>query len=96
MQDLLDRTDALDVQARLCLDRTKMHECITDKLLLLGRHQPSIQCLGISSMVLIVPVPSAVNRCPPPQTASRPRTGVSDFAGLTAEFFTVASNAAVI
>ena len=42
MQGLLDCTDALGVQALLSLDRTKMHERITDKLLLLRRHQPSI------------------------------------------------------
>ncbi len=45
MQDLLDFTDALSVQALLSLHRTKMHERITEKLLLLRRHQPSIQCL---------------------------------------------------
>jgi hypothetical protein len=44
MQDLLNLTDALSVQALLCLHRTKMHERITDKLLLLRRHQPSIRC----------------------------------------------------
>jgi hypothetical protein len=44
MQDLLNLTDALSVQALLGLDRTKMHERITDKLLLLRRHQPSIRC----------------------------------------------------
>lgn len=43
MQDLLDRTDALRVQALLSLDRTKVHERITDKLLMLRRHQPSIR-----------------------------------------------------
>ena len=47
MQDLLDFTDALSVQALLSLHRTKMHERITEKLLLLRRHQPSIQYLGI-------------------------------------------------
>ena len=35
MQDLLDCTDALSVQTLLSLQRTKMHERITDKLLLL-------------------------------------------------------------
>ena len=34
IQDLLDCTDALGVQALLSLHRTKMHERITDKLLL--------------------------------------------------------------
>ena len=48
MQDLLDCTDAFSVQALLSLDRTKMHERITNKLLLLRRHEPSIQYLGIS------------------------------------------------
>jgi hypothetical protein len=43
MQDLLDRTHALDVQALLSLHRTKMHERITDELLSLRRHEPSIQ-----------------------------------------------------
>jgi len=38
MQDLLDFTDALSVQALLSLHRTKMHERITEKLLLLRRH----------------------------------------------------------
>jgi hypothetical protein len=38
MQDLLDLTYALSVQALLSLDRTKMHERITEKLLLFGRH----------------------------------------------------------
>jgi len=38
MQDLLDFTDALSVQALLILHRTKMHERITEKLLLLRRH----------------------------------------------------------
>ena len=47
VQDLLDFTDALGVQALLSLHRTKMHERITEKLLLLRRHQPSIQCLAI-------------------------------------------------
>ena len=54
MQGLLDCTDALGVQALLSLDRTKMHERITDKLLLLRRHQPSIQYLGISPPALII------------------------------------------
>ena len=58
MQDLLDFTDALSVQALLSLHRTKMHERITDKLLLLWRHQPSIQYLGISPPALIIFVPS--------------------------------------
>src|SRR5260370_39072932 len=44
MQDLLDLTDALGVQALLSLYGTKMHERITEKLLLLRRHRPSIQC----------------------------------------------------
>jgi hypothetical protein len=44
MQDLLDLTDALGVQALLSLFGTKMHERITEKLLLLRRHRPSIQC----------------------------------------------------
>ena len=57
-QDLLDFTDALSVQALLSLHRTKMHERITDKLLLLWRHQPSIQYLGISPPALIIFVPS--------------------------------------
>jgi len=48
MQDLLDCTDAFSVQALLSLHRTKMHERVTDKLLLLPCHQPSIQCFGIS------------------------------------------------
>jgi hypothetical protein len=43
MQDLLDRTDALRVQALLSLHRMKMHERITDKLLMLRRHEPSIR-----------------------------------------------------
>ena len=38
MQDLLDFTNALSVQALLSLHRTKMHERITEKLLLLRRH----------------------------------------------------------
>jgi hypothetical protein len=42
MQDVLDYTDALRVQALLSLHRTKIHERITEKLLLLRRHQPSI------------------------------------------------------
>jgi hypothetical protein len=54
MQDLLDFTDALSVQALLRLHRTKMHERITDKLLLLRQHQPSIQCLGILAPALII------------------------------------------
>jgi hypothetical protein len=47
MQELLDFTDALSVQALLSLHRTKMHERITEKLLLFRRHQASIQGLGI-------------------------------------------------
>ena len=42
MPDLLDCTNALGVQALLSLDWTKMHKRITDMLLLLRRHQPSI------------------------------------------------------
>jgi hypothetical protein len=38
MQDLLDFTDAFSVQALLTVHRTKMHERITEKLLLLRRH----------------------------------------------------------
>ena len=45
IQDLLDLTDALCVQALLSLNRTKMHERITEKLLLFRRHKPNIQCL---------------------------------------------------
>ena len=58
MQDLLDCTDALGVQALLGLHRTNMRERITDKLLLLRRHQPSIQCFGISPPALSPFVPS--------------------------------------
>jgi len=58
MQGLLDCTDGLGVQALLSLHPTKMHERITDKLLLLRRHQPSIQYLGISPPALIILVPS--------------------------------------
>src|SRR5271170_7912157 len=47
MQDLLDFTDALSVQALLSLHRTKIHERVTEELLLLRRHRPSIQCPGI-------------------------------------------------
>jgi hypothetical protein len=54
MQDLLDFTNALSVQALLRLHRTEMHERITKKLLLLRRHQPSIQCLGMSPLALII------------------------------------------
>jgi hypothetical protein len=42
MENLLDYTDTLSVQALLSLHRTKMHERITEKLLLLRRHRPSI------------------------------------------------------
>jgi hypothetical protein len=38
MQDLLGFADALSVQALLSLHGTKMHEGITEKLLLLRRH----------------------------------------------------------
>jgi hypothetical protein len=38
MQDLLDFADALSVQALLSLHGAKMHERITEKLLLLWRH----------------------------------------------------------
>ena len=58
MQGLLDCTDTLGVQALLSLHRTKMHERITDKLLLLRRHQPSIQYLGISPAARIIIAPS--------------------------------------
>jgi hypothetical protein len=58
MQDLLDFTDALSVQALLSLHRTKIHERVTEELLLLRRHQPSIQCLGIPPLALIIFVPS--------------------------------------
>jgi len=58
MQDFLDYTDGLGVQALLSLHRTKMHERITDKLLLLRRHQPSIQYLGMSLAARIIFVPS--------------------------------------
>ena len=58
MQGLLDCTDALGVQALLSLHRTKMHERITDKFLLLRRHQQSIQYLGTSPPALIIFVPS--------------------------------------
>ena len=58
MQDLLDYTDALSVEALLTLHWTKIHERITEKLLLLRRHQPSIQCLGIPPLTLIIFVPS--------------------------------------
>jgi len=44
MQDLLDYSDALSVKALLCLHRTKIHERVTEELLLLRRHRPSIQC----------------------------------------------------
>jgi hypothetical protein len=47
MQDLLDLTGALGVQALLSLHRTKIHERVTEELLLLRRHRPSIQCPGI-------------------------------------------------
>jgi hypothetical protein len=53
MQDLLDLTDALGVQALLSLHRTKIHQRITDKLLLLRQHQPSIRYLGISPALII-------------------------------------------
>ena len=43
LQDVLSDTDALGVQALLSLQRTKLHQRITDKLLLLRRHQPSIR-----------------------------------------------------
>src|ERR1700758_1632793 len=46
-QDLLNFTDALSVQALLSLHRTKIHERVTEKLLLLRRHRPSIECPGI-------------------------------------------------
>jgi hypothetical protein len=42
MENLLDGTDALEVQSLFRLDRAKMHERITDKLFLRWRHQPSI------------------------------------------------------
>ena len=58
MQDLLNLTDALSVQPLLDLHWTKMHERITDKLLLLRRHQPSIQYLGICPAALTIFVPS--------------------------------------
>jgi hypothetical protein len=45
------------VQALLSLHRTKIHKRIADKLLLLRRHQPSIQCLGIPPLALIIFVP---------------------------------------
>src|SRR5579883_1658543 len=44
MQDLLDFTDALSVQALLSLHRTKTHERVTEELFLLRRHRSSIQC----------------------------------------------------
>jgi len=44
-QNLLDFTDTLRVQALLSLHGTKIHERITEKLLLFPRHSPSIQCL---------------------------------------------------
>ena len=50
MQDLLDFADALSVQALLSLHRTKIHERVTEELLLLRRHRPSIQCPGISRL----------------------------------------------
>ena len=58
MQDLLDCMEALGVQALLSLQWPKMHERITDKLLLLRRHQPSIQYLGMSLAARIIFVPS--------------------------------------
>ena len=48
LQDPLDCADAFGVQALLSLDRAKMHERITNKLLLLRRHQSSLQYVGIS------------------------------------------------
>ena len=39
---ILRTTDALSVQALLSLHWTKIHERITENLLLLRRHQPSI------------------------------------------------------
>ena len=42
MQDLLDCTDALGVKAELRIQRTKINQRITDKLLLFRRHQSSI------------------------------------------------------
>jgi hypothetical protein len=42
MEELLDFTDALSVQALLSLHWTKIHERIKENLLLLRRHQPSI------------------------------------------------------
>src|ERR1700758_1509994 len=47
MQDLLDFTDALSVEALLTLHWTEIHERITEKLLLLRRHRSSIQCPGL-------------------------------------------------
>jgi hypothetical protein len=64
MQDLLDCTQTLGVQALLRLHWPKMHERITDKLLLLRRHEPSIQYLGISPAALIIFVPSRCETSP--------------------------------
>jgi hypothetical protein len=47
MQDLLDFTDALSVQALLSFHRTKIHERVTEESFLLRRHRPSIECPGI-------------------------------------------------
>src|SRR5690349_6909098 len=72
MQDLLDRTDSLGVQPLLSLQRTKKHERITDKLLLLRRHQPSIQCLGRSLAAPIIVVPHR-DKCKTPTFADAER-----------------------
>jgi len=69
MPDLLDRTDALGVQPLLSLQRTKTHERITDNLLLLRRHQPSIQCLGRSLAAPIIFVPHRDKWCKTPTFA---------------------------
>ena len=48
VQDLLDCADAFGVQALLSLHWTNIDERITDKLLLLRRHQSSLQYFRIS------------------------------------------------
>ena len=53
MQDLLDFTDALSVQALLSLHRTKMHERVTEELFLLRRSAKYTMPRNISSALII-------------------------------------------
>jgi hypothetical protein len=71
LQDPLDCPDAFGVQALLSLHWTNKDERITDKLLLLRRHQSSLQYLQIKYLFRHVTYPPIEQRFNPMQAAWR-------------------------